>query len=83
MPANERADAANPRHIAVPFSGVVSVQISQGDRVTTGQTVATIEAMKMEAAITSPVNGVIERVAISKVSRVEAGDLIAVVGDGP
>ncbi len=82
-PANERADAANPRHIAVPFSGVVSVQISQGDRVTAGQTVATIEAMKMEAAITSPVDGVIERVAISKVSRVEAGDLIAVVEDGP
>ena len=79
-PVNERADITNPLHVAVPFSGVVSVHISPGDRIVAGQTVATIEAMKMEAAITSPIGGIIERVAISKVAKVEAGDLIAVIG---
>ena len=50
-----------------------------GDEVAPGQAVATIEAMKMEAAITSPVAGVVERVAVPKTQQVEAGDLLVVV----
>lgn len=79
-PANERADPTNPRHISAPFSGVVSVDVSPGDKVSLGQAVATIEAMKMEAAITTPEAGTVERVAIDKVAKVDAGDLIAVIG---
>ena len=40
---------------------------------------ASIEAMKMEAAITSPVDGVVERIAIGATQQVEAGDLLVVV----
>ena len=50
-----------------------------GDRVAAGQAVASIEAMKMEAAITSPVDGVVERVAIGTTQQVEAGDLLLVI----
>ena len=50
-----------------------------GAEIAAGQSVASIEAMKMEAAITSPVAGVVERVAIPKTQQVEAGDLLVVV----
>jgi pyruvate carboxylase len=41
--------------------------------------VATIEAMKMEASITTPKAGVVQRVAIGPVQQVEGGDLVLVV----
>ncbi|MGH3531621.1 MAG: pyruvate carboxylase, partial [Mycobacterium sp.] len=49
VPAAEKADRANPGQIAAPFAGVVTVGVSVGDQVSAGQTIATIEAMKMEA----------------------------------
>ncbi|MCU1546845.1 MAG: pyruvate carboxylase [Homoserinimonas sp.] len=77
--AAEKADALTPGHVAAPFSGVVTLQVAEGDHVTAGQAVASIEAMKMEAAITSPVSGIVERVAIRATEQVEAGDLLVVV----
>ena len=53
--AAERADPTKPGHVAAPFAGVVTVTVAEGDKVEAGATVATIEAMKMEAAITAPV----------------------------
>jgi pyruvate carboxylase len=35
--------------------------------------------MKMEAAITSPVDGVVERHAIAETQQVDAGDLLVVI----
>ncbi|GAB3622924.1 pyruvate carboxylase [Mariniluteicoccus endophyticus] len=75
----ERADASNPNHVAAPFAGAVSVSVSEGDRVEAGGQVATIEAMKMEAAITTQVAGIIERIALRGVQSVEGGDLVVVV----
>ncbi len=40
---------------------------------------ATIEAMKMEAAITAPVAGTVKRLAIGDFQQVEVGDLLVVV----
>ena len=58
----------------------ISLQVAEGDRVEAGQAVATIEAMKMEAAITSPVAGTVQRRAIPTTQQCEAGDLLVVVG---
>jgi pyruvate carboxylase len=74
--AAEKADRGNPRHIAAPFAGVVTLQVDEGDKVAAGQTVATIEAMKMEASITAQQEGTIARMAIGKVQQVEGGDLL-------
>jgi pyruvate carboxylase len=41
--------------------------------------VATIEAMKMEAAITAPVDGRVSRLAIGGTQQVDGGDLILVL----
>ena len=75
----EKADPAQPGHVGAPFQGVVTVAVGVGDTVAAGDTVATIEAMKMEAAITSPVSGTVQRLAIDGTQSVEGGDLVLVV----
>ncbi len=79
-PTAEKADRSNPDHIPAPFGGVVTVNVASGDTVAAGQTVATIEAMKMEAAITAPRAGTVHRVAVSQTAQVEGGDLLVVLG---
>ena len=79
IPTAEKADRANPDHIAAPFAGVVTVSLEAGDAVSVGQTIATIEATKMEAAITAPKPGHVQRVAVSRTAQVEGGDLLMVV----
>jgi pyruvate carboxylase len=80
VPVAEKADKGNPDHVAAPFAGVVTVSVSDGDAVEAGQTIATIEAMKMEAAITAPKAGKVARVAVKGTAQVEGGDLLAVIG---
>ena len=78
-PTAEKADPGKPGHVAAPFDGVVSVAVAEGDQVKAGDTVATIEAMKMEAAITTARAGTVTRVAVSDVQQTEGGDLILVL----
>ena len=80
LPVAERADRSNPNHLAAPFAGVVTLNVDAGDTVEAGQTVASIEAMKMEAAITAPRAGTIKRLAIGAVQQVEGGDLLLELG---
>jgi pyruvate carboxylase len=76
----EKADAGRPGQIAAPFDGVATLVVGEGDEVSAGQTVATIEAMKMEASITAPVAGTVQRVAVGRVQQVEGGDLLLALG---
>ena len=79
VPVTEKADRANPGHVAAPFAGVVTLTVAEGDEVAAGATVATIEAMKMEASITAHDGGRVERLAIGSVQQVEGGDLLLVL----
>ncbi|CCH34398.1 pyruvate carboxylase [Actinosynnema sp. NPDC047251] len=79
IPVAEKADRTNAGHVAAPFAGVVTPNVEEGDEVDAGQTVATIEAMKMEAAITAPRAGRIKRLAVRGVQQVEGGDLLIVL----
>ncbi len=74
--AAEKADASRPGQVAAPFSGVVTLQVEEGSVVEAGQAVASIEAMKMEAAITATVGGTVKRLAIPRTQQVDAGDLL-------
>jgi pyruvate carboxylase len=78
--AAEKADPWQPGHVAAPFQGAVTVVVGEGDAVAAGDTVATIEAMKMEAAITAPHAGTVERLVVSGTRPVEGGDLLLVIG---
>ncbi|MHA7239042.1 pyruvate carboxylase [Arthrobacter sp. TMS1-12-1] len=75
----EKADPGNAGHIAAPFAGSVTITRTEGDSVAAGDTVATIEAMKMEASITTPVAGTVRRVAFSGAAPAQGGDLLLVV----
>jgi pyruvate carboxylase len=79
VPATEKADQLKPGQVAAPFGGVVTITVKAGDRVEAGQAVATIEAMKMEASIATPVAGTVERIALDKITQVDGGDLLLVV----
>ncbi len=76
----ERADASVPGQVPAPFAGVVTLVVEEGQEVAAGEQVATIEAMKMEAAITTPVAGVVKRCAIGHAQAVEGGDLLVEIG---
>ena len=54
--------------------------VEEGAKVSAGDTVATIEAMKMEASITAPIHGTVERIALSGTQSVDGGDLVLVLG---
>ena len=76
----EKADPGNRGHVAAPFAGAVTVTVAEGDEVAAGDQVATIEAMKMEAAINAPVAGVIKRVVLLGTTQLDGGDLVVVIG---
>ncbi len=80
--AREKADPNNDAHIAAPMTGVVTLAVGEGERVGAGQQIATIEAMKMESAIRAPADGAVGRLAVPSGTKVEPGDLLAVLEPG-
>ncbi|MDT0201925.1 biotin/lipoyl-containing protein [Nocardioides sp. AE5] len=62
--------------VTAPFLGVVTPLVTVGDRVLAGDVLASIEAMKMEAAVTAPCAGTVRRVAVVAGSSVQGGDLL-------
>lgn len=79
IPVAEKADPTRQDHIAAPFAGVTTMKVELGQKVEPGDTIATIEAMKMEASITTAVGGTVERFAVAPTQSVEAGDLLVVI----
>jgi pyruvate carboxylase len=77
--AAEKADPSVAGHVSAPFAGVVTVTAEVGARVAAGDAVAVIEAMKMEASITAPIDGTVTRVVMTQPTKVEGGDLLVVV----
>lgn len=76
----EKADPTQPGQVAAPFQGTVTLAVAEGDTVAAGDTVATIEAMKMEASITAPLAGTVIRVTVAGTQSVDGGDLVLVLG---
>jgi pyruvate carboxylase len=72
-----QADSANPKHVGASMPGmVVTVAVKPGDKITRGQKLFTLEAMKMETTITSDLPGRVAEVLVQPGSRVQAGDLL-------
>jgi propionyl-CoA carboxylase alpha chain len=60
-----------------PMPGlVVAVAVKKGDRVTRGQNLVTLESMKMESGVASPVDGTIAEVLVTQGDAVDAGDVL-------
>ena len=73
----ENSQTVGGTTVEAPMQGLVlSVLVSQGEKVKAGQELVIIEAMKMENPIVAPVEGTISSIEISKGDTVEAGDIL-------
>lgn len=75
-PAKKAAPKANAagEKIAAPMPGtIVSVNVSEGQSVKSGDVLVVLEAMKMENEIKAPSDGTITSVAVSKGESVDTG----------
>ncbi|RZI65318.1 MAG: carbamoyl-phosphate synthase subunit L, partial [Variovorax sp.] len=78
-PARSRVfgTAAAAGAAAAPMSGTVAaIAVAVGDRVRQGETVAVVEAMKMEHSVVAATEGTVRAVAFSVGDPVKAGELI-------
>jgi 3-methylcrotonyl-CoA carboxylase alpha subunit len=61
---------------------VLSIEVKAGERVSKGQRLGVIEAMKMEHALTSPLDGTVSEVAVSAGDQVaERAKLLVIMAD--
>ncbi len=56
------------------------VKVNVGDQVKAGQTVAVMEAMKMENEVISTVAGTVKDIRVQKGSELATGDVIMIIG---
>ncbi|THD58541.1 biotin carboxylase N-terminal domain-containing protein [Phenylobacterium sp.] len=76
-PAGE-AGGASDGQIRSPMPGkVTGLSVKAGDKVTKGQGLLTLEAMKMEHALTAPFDGTVESVAVQLGAQVSEGAVLA------
>ena len=73
----ENSQTVGGTTVEAPMQGLVlSVLVSQGEKVKAGQELVIIEAMKMENPIVAPIDGTVESVNVSKGDIVETGNPI-------
>jgi propionyl-CoA carboxylase alpha chain len=66
--------------LVAPMPGsVVRVGVAVGDKVTRGQGLMWLEAMKMEHTISAPADGIVTELAVAPGQQVEVGVVLAVV----
>ncbi|MBT5938601.1 MAG: pyruvate carboxylase [Rhodospirillaceae bacterium] len=81
-PTHRIAEATNPNHVGAPMPGIVSSVIAEpGKKVLQGDTMLSIEAMKMETAVNAERDGVIAEVVVEIGSQIGAKDLLVVFED--
>ena len=79
-----KADPEDPGHIAAPMPGkVVQVVVSVGEQVARGQKLLSIEAMKMETSVYSPILARVKEVSVRPGDAVEAKDLLLALEPAP
>ena len=66
--------------VEVPITGtIISVSVKKGDKVKEGDTICTLESMKMENPLMAPVGGTIAEINVSGGQVVKTGDIVAVI----
>lgn len=67
-------------NVVAPMPGtILSVAVNNGDKVSKGQTLLVLEAMKMENEIQAPADGVVEVLNATQGASVNAGDILVVL----
>ena len=79
-PVHEDAVPEGCRSDTSPVTASVwSIGVEAGQRVTAGERLMVLEAMKMEIAVTAPATGTVERVSCTKGALVSVGQQLAVI----
>jgi pyruvate carboxylase len=79
-PPQRKVDPGNARHIGAPMPGTIaSVSVAVGQKIARGDVVATLEAMKMEAAVRAEIDGQVAEVLVRPGIQVDAKDLLVVL----
>jgi len=66
--------------VTVPMVGkIINGLVKVGDKVSEDDQIATLEAMKMEMPIVSPVSGVVKEIKVAAGQEVEADAVLAVI----
>jgi pyruvate carboxylase len=77
-----KAEAGNAAHLAAPMPGVVSgVAVAAGQKVTAGDVLLSIEAMKMETALHAERDGEIAELLVKPGDQIDAKDLLVVYAE--
>ena len=80
-PAAAPAVSGDGTPVKAPMPGtILSVSVSAGQAVKSGQVIMVLEAMKMENEIVAPCDGTVKQVVVSKGSTVETDSVLAVIG---
>ena len=80
QPPRAKAEPGNPQHVAAPMPGVVvTVTARPGARVARGDTLLTLEAMKMETAVRAEAAAEVDEVRVRPGQAVDAKDLLIVL----
>ncbi len=75
--AMEKADQSNPAHVGAPMPGLVTtLAVEVGQTVERGDTLLTMEAMKMETSVSAERGGTIRRIVVVVGTQVDAKDLL-------
>ncbi len=76
------ADVVAEGSLLAPMpASVVSVAVTEGQKVAKGDTVVVLEAMKMQHTITAPTDGVVAQLSVTEGAQVESGAVLAVIAD--
>lgn len=80
LTTRRKAEAGNDRHIPAPMAGAVSsIAVRLGQKITAGEPLLTLEAMKMETTLNAPRAGVVAEICVEARASVEAKDLLIVL----
>ena len=80
-PAAEPTPAGTGTAVQSPLPGVIlDIKVAVGDTVKAGQTVAILEAMKMENSINAECDGVITAIKVAKGDNILEGSDIVIIG---
>jgi pyruvate carboxylase len=75
-----KADPAIPAQVAAPIPGLItSLSVGVGTKVTKGDKLLTLEAMKMQTTIYAPCDGMVSEVNAKVGDTVESKDLIVLI----
>ena len=74
------ADVKDPNQLPSPLPGTVEeIHVEEGSKLSKGDCLMIIVAMKMEVKVTAPFDLIVESISVNKTDKVEEGSLVAKV----